>query len=126
VGFGATGTIGRRAEQHAFEYLLDHGLEPVARNFHCRGGEIDLIMLDDGCLAFIEVRYRASASFAHPADTVDARKQRKLIRTAAMFTARNRRFGNAVMRFDVVAVEGDGEMRVRWLRDAFRPDNSTL
>jgi putative endonuclease len=118
--------LGERGESIAYRFLRDRGLRPVARNFRCRGGEIDLIMLDQECLAFVEVRCRSSARFANPADTVDYRKQRKIVRTAAMFLARERRFANHTMRFDVVAIEGEGIEDVRWIRDAFRPDDSAL
>lgn len=83
-------------------------------------------MLHDQCLVFAEVRYRKNSSFAQPAHTVDRHKQRKIIRTAALFNARNRRHANRVMRFDVVAIEGGSSPVVRWIRDAFRPDDSTL
>lgn len=98
----------------------------MARNFRSRGGEIDLIMLHGECLTFIEVRYRKSTRFTAPALTVDRRKQRKLIATAAMFVAREKRFARHTMRFDVVAITGDTADSIRWIRDAFRPDNSTL
>ena len=126
MGRRNTGLVGQRAEQFAFDYLRRHDLLPVARNFHCRGGEIDLIMLDGECLTFIEVRFRASRDFVSPRDTVEYHKQRKLIRTAAMFVARNRRFASHTMRFDVVAIEGKEDLRVSWIKDAFRPNNSTL
>jgi putative endonuclease len=126
VGSRSTGAVGRQAEQLAFDYLVDQNFRPVARNFHSRGGEIDLIMLDGDCLTFIEVRYRASASFTPASHTVDHRKQRKIIRTAAMFVARNHRFSTYTMRFDVVAVEGFENQTVHWIKDAFRPNNSTL
>lgn len=126
MGQRSTGPVGKRAEQLAFDYLIDQGLFPVARNFYCRGGEIDLIMLDDDCLIFVEVRFRMTDAFARAIDTVDARKQRKIIRTAAMFLARNHRFGNTIMRFDVVAIEGTEPATIDWLKDAFRPNNSTL
>ena len=119
-----TGTLGQRAENAAFRYLRDRGLRPVARNFRRRGGEIDIIMLDGGALVFIEVRYRRCAAFAAPGLTVDARKQRKLIRTAALFAAAHRHLSNREMRFDVVAIE-EGKP-VHWIRDAFRPDDSSL
>ena len=119
-----TGTLGRRAEEAAFRYLCDKGLRPVARNFRRRGGEIDIIMIDNDALVFVEVRYRRSAAFTAPGLTVDARKQRKLIRTAALFAAAHRHLSNHEMRFDVVAIE-DGKP-VRWIRDAFRPDDSAL
>ncbi len=126
MGSRTTGIVGRRAEQLAFDYLVESGLRPVARNFRCRGGEIDLIMLDAACLTFVEVRYRASTAFAPASHTVDQYKQRKLIRTAAMFIAGNNRFSSHTMRFDVVAIEGPVAETVTWIKDAFRPINSTL
>ena len=126
MGKRDTGVVGRRAESLAFEYLRDHGLTPVARNFRSRGGEIDLIMLDGECLTFIEVRSRRSSQFASPSTTVDARKQRKLIGTAAMFVARHHRFADYTMRFDVVSIEGAAPPSIRWICDAFRPDDSAL
>ena len=83
-------------------------------------------MLDERCLTFIEVRYRRSSSFTEPSLTVDHRKQRKIIRTAAMFAARNQRYASLTMRFDVVAVEGEDPPAIKWIRDAFRPNDSTL
>ena len=126
MGRTTTGFIGDRAEQQAFLYLVDEGLRPVARNFRSRGGEIDLIMLDRACLVFIEVRYRRSTRFTEPGVTVDRHKQRKIIRTAARFAARHRSFADHVMRFDVVAIEGDDPPVLKWIRDAFRPNDSAL
>lgn len=105
---------------------MDQGLRPVARNFRTRGGEIDLIMLDGDCLVFVEVRSRRSNDFTEPGLTVDYHKQRKLIRTAAFFGARNPIYANHVMRFDVVAVEGADPPSIKWIGDAFRPNDSTL
>jgi putative endonuclease len=126
VGSRTTGAVGHEAEQLAFQYLLKQGLQPIARNFRHRGGEIDLIMLHEECLVFVEVRFRESTSFARASHTVDHHKQQKIIRTAAVFGARNRRHAMRVMRFDVVAVEGTPKLSIDWIRDAFRPNNSTL
>lgn len=126
MGRTATGAIGQRAEQLAFEYLRRRGLQPLARNFRFRGGEIDLVMLDNDCLAFIEVRCRASKAFTQPGHTVDRRKQQKLIRTAALFVVRHKKFASMTMRFDVVAVLGLNDPEIEWIRDAFRPNSSTL
>jgi len=126
MGSRTTTTVGKRTEQLAYGYLLQKGLTPVARNFRCRGGEIDLIMLDADCLVFIEVRYRASNRFASAGVSVDQHKQRKIIRTAAMFLSRNSQFGNHIMRFDVIAIEGQESTVPDWIKDAFRPGSSTL
>ena len=61
MGFRNTGTVGKQAlgdeaEQRALEYLVGEGLRPVTRNYRCRSGEIDLVMLHGKCLTFIEVR----------------------------------------------------------------------
>ena len=126
MGFGATGPLGDRAEKKALRFLIREGLTPVTRNFRTRGGEIDLIMLHGDCLAFIEVRYRNSSRFTRPALTVDHRKQNKILRTAALFLAHNRRYADHVMRFDVIAIEGDDDRSIEWILDAFRPRDSTL
>lgn len=119
----STRRVGFNAEQAAFRYLLKKGLKPVCRNFRCRRGEIDLIMLDGECLAFVEVRYRTAASIVRAALTVDSRKQRKLACAAAMFLAMNKSFDDRVCRFDVVGLDRDtnGEVSIDWMRDAFRP-----
>lgn len=124
MGRPGKGTLGARAEQAAFRYLVDRGLRPVAKNFRRRGGEIDLIMLDDDCLVFIEVRCRRSTAFTEPATTVDRHKQRRIIRTAALFNASDSRYASHTMRFDVVAVQATNPPTMHWIRDAFRPDDS--
>lgn len=126
MGQRSTGVVGSGAEQQALAYLNAQGLRLVAKNFRYRGGEIDLIMLDRACLTFVEVRYRASTTFTRASHTVDIHKQRKIVRTAATFIARNRRFAEHTMRFDVVAVEGADNPTFHWIDDAFRPNDSTL
>lgn len=75
-------------------------------------------------LVFVEVRYRASAAFISPAETVDTGKQRRIARAASMYLAALRGPQPAATRFDVIAVVGAGH--VEWLRDAFRPGDSSL
>lgn len=119
----STRRVGNRGEDAALQYLLRHGLEPIHRNFRCRRGEVDLIMRDGAQLVFVEVRSRTANSFVDAVHTVDARKQKKLISTAAIFLARNQRFGTCVCRFDVLGIDKDaaGEVSFMWLQDAFRP-----
>ncbi|MEQ9508243.1 MAG: YraN family protein, partial [Alloalcanivorax xenomutans] len=49
---------GQRAEWQALRWLREQGLRPVARNYRCRQGEVDLIMTHHDTLVFIEVRWR--------------------------------------------------------------------
>lgn len=101
---------------------------PLRRNFRCRLGELDLIMRDDDCLVVVEVRYRSMRSLVAAEQTIDYRKQAKIIRTAAMFIAWNERFASMPMRFDVVGIDddADGERTINWIRDAFRPGDARL
>jgi putative endonuclease len=119
----ATQSVGRRNERLAESYLKSAGLTPVTRNFRCRLGEIDLVMLDGSVLVFVEVRYRRPNRFVSAAATVDGFKQRKLCNAAAIFLAEQPRYGEHVVRFDVVGIDGPnaGNSTIQWLKDAFRP-----
>lgn len=119
-----TQAIGSRAEQLALDHLIEHGLRCLERNFSCRFGEIDLIMLDDDCLVFAEVRFRTKNRYSNAAMSVGLSKQRKLILTASYFLRGRKQFANSVMRFDVIAIDSTlaGKYTIQWLKDAFRPE----
>ena len=123
-----TRAVGNAAENFAFQFLKRKGLIPVRRNFQCRLGELDLIMQDGRCLVIVEVRFRGSNSFVTAGLTIDKRKQRKLIRTTAMFLAWNAQFANRPVRFDVVGIDTDarGNQSIDWIKDAFRPNDASL
>jgi putative endonuclease len=127
-------TIDRRArgalvEAAAQRHLCTAGLRIIAANANYRGGELDLVMLDDSdrhgaSVVFVEVRYRSSSGFGGGASSVDARKRRKLVHAAQLFIASHRQFAHANCRFDVVFADGDpAAPNLTWLRDAFRADD---
>lgn len=113
-------SIGRQAEQMAEEYLAGHGLRVLARNYRCRGGELDLVMSDGQTLIFIEVRYRKHRQFGGAAASVDRRKQQRLILAAQHYLQRHG-VGDKPCRFDVVALDANGADRphLQWFRNAF-------
>ena len=114
---------GDRGEDRALDLLARAGLRLLARNLSCRAGEIDLVMRDGGHLVFVEVRYRRRASHGSAAESVSRAKRARLVNAARWFLMRNPKLANLPCRFDVVAVDGEGEpRRVEWLRDAFRLD----
>lgn len=61
--FNNTRNKGEHFELIAEQYLVKQGLTPVTRNFHCKYGEIDLIMREAQVLVFVEVKYRDSKNF---------------------------------------------------------------
>jgi putative endonuclease len=113
---------GAAAEELAAQYLQVRGLKILARNLRCKAGELDLVCLDDGVLAIVEVRQRGSAEFGGALASVTWTKRRKIIRAAEFFLRREKQWRNLAMRFDVLAIEGlpDGAHRIDWVKDAFR------
>ena len=112
-------------ETEARDYLERRGLRCLAQNFHCRFGEIDLVMRDGEAICFVEVKYRGSRAFGGAAFALPPAKRRKLIRAAQCFIAANRRLAATPMRFDALLIQarGDGCDEVEWIRDAFRVDD---
>lgn len=113
---------GAAAEELAAQYLKVRGLIILARNLRCKAGELDLVCLEDGVLAIVEVRQRAGKEFGGALASVTRTKQRKILRAAQFFLLREKDWRNRSMRFDVLAIEGlpDGAKRIEWVKDAFR------
>jgi putative endonuclease len=119
----STTDLGRAAEGQACRHLEAQGLRLLERNYRCRAGEIDLVMLDGTTLVLVEVRSRTSADFGGAASSVGPRKQRRVIRAARHLMLVRREYRRLAARFDVVAIDpggADGAQRLTWIRDAFR------
>jgi putative endonuclease len=112
---------GQLFEQFAKKYLEKRGLVPVCDNFNSRTGEIDLIMLDNKVMVFIEVKYRASTNFGGAVAAIGRNKQQKIVRTAMFYCQSNNiNFEHAATRFDVVAITGSHEpFDIQWIKHAF-------
>lgn len=113
----ATGSAG---EDLALAYLRRNGLRLITRNYRCRQGEIDLVMLDGSTLALVEVRYRSRHDFGGAAASVTRRKQRRLILAAKHLRVARSELRRYAARFDVVALDGAVENpAIEWIRNAF-------
>jgi len=111
---------GDAAETAALGYLLTQGLKLVVRNYQCKLGEIDLVMLDRGTLALIEVRYRTSRAFGGAAASVTPHKQRRITQAARHLLTTQAALRRYPARFDVVAVTpGLPTSQVEWIQAAF-------
>jgi len=111
-----TSEIGSSAETLAANYLADQGLKIIERNFSAKTGEIDLIALDEKTLVFIEVKFRKSARFGQPYETVTHSKQQKIIRTAQTFLQKNKKHTKKACRFDIISILNDD---ITWFKHAF-------
>ena len=113
-----TTATGHIAENLAARFLEKRGLVVKARNYRCRGGEIDLICRDGSALVFVEVRLRRNDAFGGAAASVTATKQRRIIHAAQHFLMAHS-LANPDCRFDCVLLNGVSENNIEWLRDAF-------
>ena len=113
---------GRQAESIACDWLQQQGLELLIRNYRCRAGELDLVMMDAGMLVIVEIRYRHDPGFTHPLETVTPAKQRRIIRATRHLLQRHPRLCTHPLRFDVLALSGPiRQARLDWVKYAFDP-----
>lgn len=112
----ARSVSGTLAEDRVTLHLQQLGFQILARNFKTKLGEIDIVAAKGRALHFVEVRSRASKGFMRPAESVDARKQLKLRRTAELYLARHRGPPPLEVFFDVASVVGD---ELEYIQGAF-------
>lgn len=112
--------IGDKSENLALSHLKKEGLTLVTRNYHCKHGEVDLIMREGDYLVFIEVRYRKNTDFGGALSSITPNKQQKIIKTALSFLQDKQYKGLHQLspRFDVIAIEGDNA-NINWVKSAF-------
>lgn len=115
---------GEEAEAACCDYLKSQGLKLVNKNFSCRQGEIDIIMLDKKILVFVEVRFRKNNNFGGGLESITPAKQLKLRKTAELYLQQNNQYQNA--RFDVVSMSKNNQTMVNgqqyifeWITNAF-------
>lgn len=108
---------GLAAEKIAETYLIANGLKVVARNYHCRFGEIDLIMQSASTLVFVEVRLRKNKHFGSAADSITHLKQQKLLLTAQHYLQQH---GEQTCRFDVVLLSNGLNSQPEWIQNAIQ------
>ena len=117
------GVLDHRAVVAHGVHLTERGLKLLAKNYHGRRGEVDLIMRDRDTVVFVEFRYRRSAAFGGALESVTRSKQQKLRLTAEQYLQQETRLTDG--RFDVVAmsdtVENNGSQgyTFEWIKNAF-------
>ena len=84
-------------------------------------GELDLVCLDGATLVIVEVRARASSRFASASESVDGRKQQKLIRATRHLLMTHPQWSGYPLRFDVICASDidTAEPTIQWIRNAF-------
>lgn len=113
--------IGKNAEDFAQKLLRDKGLKIIGRNLRYKLGEIDIIAEDGEELVFVEVRFRSRATRGEAAESVSAKKQKRLIRAAQTWLQQHKYYQNHYCRFDLVAINSVIDIEhTNWEKNAFQ------
>jgi putative endonuclease len=103
--------LGTRGEAHAAKFLQKQGYKLIVRNRREKKGEIDLIVMDNEFLVFVEVRTRTSEDFMTPEMSIRSDK-RQMVRKTVMRLIRKHKTAGLTPRIDVIAIiwpEGSSE-----------------
>lgn len=100
----ARGVLG---EERALAFLEARGMTLLARRVRTPEGEIDLMLMDGDTLVLAEVKLRSRGGTDAGLFAVDARKRRRLARSA-LWVLSQMDDAPAAVRVDVVAVGADG------------------
>lgn len=96
---------GNWGETLALEHLITQGYKLVQRNYYCRYGEADLIMLDEtGLLTCVEVKTRRSQKFGPAEYSVGKKKLKALAATMNAFLYEHTELPE-IWNLDLVVVE---------------------
>jgi putative endonuclease len=115
--------LGRWGEKKSEKFLKRKGLKTLTKNFSCKTGEIDLVMVDtDRSIVFVEVKTRSDESFEPAESVVNYDKKLKLTRTARYFLSTHN-IRNRPFRFDVVTIIAAPKTKtqIRHYENAFIP-----
>jgi len=111
--------IGNIGEELAVNYLRGKGYRVLDRNYRSRCGELDIILLKDEVLVFVEVKTRRSDKYGAPREAVNYHKVNKIVNTANNYLI-HKKMSSYNVRFDVIEICFDKIPRINHIKDAFR------
>jgi putative endonuclease len=112
-------SAGQVGEDAALDTYLHRGYRLVSRNWRCRLGELDLILVKGDTLVFCEVKTRRGSAYGAGYEAVTWRKRAKLRALGEAFLQGSGARPGAI-RFDVASVAlGPRSPQVELFEDAF-------
>ncbi|MCJ7511336.1 MAG: YraN family protein [Anaerolineales bacterium] len=103
--------LARLGETTACDYLAGAGFALRHRNWHCPGGEIDIVAEKAGGLVMVEVKTRSSMHYGAGEEAVTPRKLARIERCAWAYLGAHALLEQP-WRVDVIAVDVDRQGRV--------------
>lgn len=110
--------LGKKGEQLAVNFLLQHGYSIAIRNYRFDKAEVDIIARKESVLAVIEVKTRSSLDFGNPEDFVKPKQIQRLVKAVNEYVISNNL--DVEVRFDIIAIAKQGKsFNIEHLENAF-------
>lgn len=110
--------VGNKGEDLAVSYLENKKYIILHRNYQIRSGEIDIIAYDKDVLVCIEVKTRNNTRYGYAYESVDYRKQKKIIKTSLHYLNKNK-IKDTQLRYDIIEVYLKENNRINHIENAF-------
>lgn len=101
---------GLTGEALALAHLQAKGYALRQNRYHCRQGEIDLVMQQGDCLVFVEVKYRKTGKHGEGLAAISPQKMRRLLLACESYLAENHWDGS--VRLDLLEITAEGIQHV--------------
>lgn len=110
--------IGKQGENLAKRYLISEGYNILYMNYKKKIGEIDIIVTKNGIIIFVEVKARTSLKYGYPYESVNKKKQQKIISTSMVYL-KERNIKNTQLRYDIIEVYLEPNVKINHIENAF-------
>ena len=109
--------LGQWGEAEAIRHLQARGCQIVAQNWRCAAGEVDAVLLEGDCLAFVEERTRRGRAYGSPEESITRTKLARMATVAESYVYEHGWEGN--WRLDVVAIQVHAGQKptIEWYRN---------
>lgn len=111
-----TRALGREGEDWIAQKAIAQGWEVVARNWQCRGAELDLVLRRGENLVIVEVKTRKQREvLSNPFAVLSWGKRQNLVRGVELYLSRSRKLSyfSVAIYLAVVVLEAN-RSHVRW------------
>ena len=116
---------GNNGEKLAVEMLVLKGYNILHTNWRNEKSEVDIIAEHNNVIVFAEVKTRSTDYFGDPAEAVQKKKQKMLVKAAEAYIELNN--CDQEIRYDIISIViNKGETKIEHIEDAFYPFASEL
>ncbi len=109
---------GKYGESLAKDYLISKGYVILDKNYRSKMGEIDIVAKKGETLVFIEVKARTTIDYGYPFESVNRRKQEKILKSSLLYIRQKKLF-DYQLRYDIIEIYLAKEVKINHIENAF-------